>query len=158
LIEALAPSAPPPAVIEVKPGGQSSATAAEPTPEQTVIIADLHWLVHQGNVLEFADGRLETAKKPLPRPQTRATPEASPRQEPEKKSAEEKSVVGGETAPATETALQPEAVVEPAIEISTPTAVEAVATVESAPDVPVPTETEAPVQEPNTPAENPLPS
>jgi hypothetical protein len=30
--------------------------------------ADLHWLIHQGHVIEFANGTLETAKKPLPRP------------------------------------------------------------------------------------------
>ena len=42
--------------------------AAEPTPEQTALIADLHWLIHQGHVLEFADGEIETAKKPLPKP------------------------------------------------------------------------------------------
>ena len=59
LIETLAPS---PAIIEVKPEEQKS---AEPTPEQTAIIADLHWLVHQGHVLEFADGKLDTAKKPV---------------------------------------------------------------------------------------------
>lgn len=41
---------------------------AEPTPEQTAVIADLHWLIHQGHVIEFANGTLETAKKPLPRP------------------------------------------------------------------------------------------
>jgi hypothetical protein len=78
LIEALAPT-PQPAVIEIKPaasseeppkGGTPNAAApnAEPTPEQTAIIADLHWLVHQGHVIEFADGRMDTAKKPAPRP------------------------------------------------------------------------------------------
>ena len=92
LIEALAPS---PAIIEIKPetaapiatpppqpaegtgpavaaAGEKSlksvAPAAEPTPEQTAVIADLHWLIHQGHVIEFADGRMDTAKKPLPRP------------------------------------------------------------------------------------------
>jgi hypothetical protein len=62
LIEALAPT---PTTIEVKPDEQKS---TEPTAEQTAVISDLHWLIHQGHVLEFADGRLETAKKPLPRP------------------------------------------------------------------------------------------
>jgi hypothetical protein len=28
----------------------------------------LHWLIHQGHVIEFANGILETAKKPAPRP------------------------------------------------------------------------------------------
>ena len=37
-------------------------------PEAAAIISDLHWLVHQGHVIEFANGTLETAKKPLPRP------------------------------------------------------------------------------------------
>lgn len=32
------------------------------------MVGDLHWLVHQGHVIEFANGILETAKKPLPRP------------------------------------------------------------------------------------------
>jgi hypothetical protein len=31
-------------------------------------VSDLHWLVHQGHVIEFANGILETAKKPAPRP------------------------------------------------------------------------------------------
>jgi hypothetical protein len=44
-----------------------------------LLIADLHWLVHQGHVLEFADGKLDTAKKPLPKPP-----------KPEKKSVETK--------------------------------------------------------------------
>jgi hypothetical protein len=121
LIEALAPS-PRPAVIEVKPDGhpaadagepsrvlpsgtpnatagegETTAPAPEPTPEQTTVIADLHWLVHQGHVIEFADGRMDTAKKPAPRPP-----------KPEKKPAEEKPAVEGETVPT---------VVEPAGEI-----------------------------------------
>ncbi|MGH7977423.1 MAG: hypothetical protein ACREC8_12280, partial [Limisphaerales bacterium] len=61
MVETLAPS---PTTIEVKAGEQKS----EPTLEQTALIADLHWLIHQGHILEFADGRLETAKKPLPKP------------------------------------------------------------------------------------------
>ena len=47
----------------------------DPTPEQTAVIADLHWLIHQGHVLEFANGRIETAKKPTPKP---PRPEAKP--------------------------------------------------------------------------------
>lgn len=72
LIDALAPS-PAPAPIPVVPAeGETPATVApappEPTPEQTAMISDLHWLVHQGHVIEFANGTIETAKKPLPRP------------------------------------------------------------------------------------------
>jgi len=52
-----------------------SPAVAEPTPEQTAVIADLHWLIHQGHVIEFANGALDTAKKPAPRP---PKPEAKP--------------------------------------------------------------------------------
>ncbi len=71
LMESLAPAPAAPTVIPVTPTeGQPAAkpAAPEPTAEQTAVIADLHWLIHQGHVIEFADGRLETAKKPLPKP------------------------------------------------------------------------------------------
>jgi hypothetical protein len=57
--------APAPTLLSVE--GQP-AQSAEPTPEQTAVVADLHWLIHQGHVIEFANGTLETAKKPIPRP------------------------------------------------------------------------------------------
>jgi hypothetical protein len=69
------------------PTAPAPPAADEPTAEQTVIIADLHWLVHQGHVLEFADGRMDTAKKPLPRPP-----------KPEKKAVEGKPATEGEAA------------------------------------------------------------
>jgi hypothetical protein len=97
LIETLAPS---PTTIEVKPGEQKS---DEPTLEQTAIIADLHWLVHQGHVLEFADGKLDTAKKPSPRPP-----------KPEKK----KPAAEGEVAVSTESGPQAEVAIEPVAETS----------------------------------------
>jgi len=62
LTAALAPS-PTPADAAATPAEQP-----EPTPEQTAVIGDLHWLVHQGHVIEFANGNLETAKKPAPKP------------------------------------------------------------------------------------------
>jgi hypothetical protein len=102
LMETLAPAPAIAAPAEV-PAAEASAPAAEgetaakpappkaeePTPEQTALIADLHWLIHQGHVLEFADGRLETAKKPLPRParpekkaeETKPVEEAKPAEE-----------------------------------------------------------------------------
>jgi hypothetical protein len=105
LVEAFAPT-PQPTVIEVKPEGQP---AAEPTPEQNAIISDLHWLVHQGHVIEFADGRLETAKKPAPRPP-----------KPEKKPAPEKPMAEGEVISATEPVSPTEAVAAPAADIQVP--------------------------------------
>ncbi|MGA3283527.1 MAG: hypothetical protein ABSD57_03585 [Verrucomicrobiota bacterium] len=150
LIEALAPT---PAVIQINPetppaaappeGGTPNvpAAAAEPTPEQNALIADLHWLIHQGHVLEFADGRMDTAKKPVPRPP-----------KPEKKSTGEKPAAAGDAAanaaePSGETAIlteaeipasEPEPAVEPASEVPPPAeapvpATEPAAAIETAP-------------------------
>jgi hypothetical protein len=76
LIENLSPTPPPAPIpvvaapVEGAPAAETPKPAAEsePTPEQASIIGDLHWLIHQGHVIEFANGVLETAKKPLPRP------------------------------------------------------------------------------------------
>ena len=73
-----APVSPAPEVsAEAPTAPEASAPAATPTPagpstapsaEATAMISDLHWLIHQGHVIEFADGLLELAKKPLPKP------------------------------------------------------------------------------------------
>lgn len=93
LVEALAPS-PAPAPVPALPAAPETAEpgtpapAAEtpapaaapadvPTPEQTVVISDLHWLIHQGHVIEFANGILESAKKPLPKPPKPEKPKAA---------------------------------------------------------------------------------
>jgi hypothetical protein len=89
LMEALAPSPPPPPIPITPPAAEASAPESapatteatakaiepEPTPEQTAVIGDLHWLIHQGHVIEFANGAMDTAKKPLSRP---PKPEAKP--------------------------------------------------------------------------------
>jgi hypothetical protein len=53
----------------------------EASPEQAALIGDLHWLIHQGHVIEYANGVLDTAKRPVPKPpkpekQPAATPVA----------------------------------------------------------------------------------
>jgi hypothetical protein len=63
MFEALAPAA----VATTQPAAEG-APVPELSPEASAIISDLHWLVHQGHVIEFANGTLETAKKPLPKP------------------------------------------------------------------------------------------
>jgi hypothetical protein len=82
LLKALAPAPATPAPVAPAPepapaveGATSAAAsppaapaAAEPTPEMAAVMTDLHWLIHQGHVIEFANGILETAKKPLPKP------------------------------------------------------------------------------------------
>jgi len=130
MIETLAPS---PAVIEVKPEEQKS---AEPTPEQNALIADLHWLIHQGHVLEFADGRMDNAKKPLPRAA-----------KPEKKKAEGKPTAEGEAVVATETVPQPEGAAESTAETSAPTETVAESGSETAVETPAPAAEAAPATE-----------
>jgi hypothetical protein len=96
LLEALAPS--PVAVQHVPaPEGQPAPAlqSPEPTTEQSALSSDLHWLIHQGHVIEFANGTLETAKKPLPRP---PKPEAKPTPQPSE------APVPAELATATESA------------------------------------------------------
>jgi len=73
LMEALVPAAASPAVPE-----DAAPAVVEPSPEMTAVITDLHWLIHQGHVIEFASGILETSKKPVikpPKPETK--PEAA---------------------------------------------------------------------------------
>ena len=83
---AVAPSAAPVAVAAPEaPAVTEAAVAApqHPTPAQTLVMTDLHWLIHQGHVIEFASGHIETAKKPRPKPEPAApaaktsTPEAA---------------------------------------------------------------------------------
>jgi hypothetical protein len=124
MIETLAPT-PKPAVLEVKPDEPKVDAPAEPTPEQTALIADLHWLIHQGHVLEFADARMETAKKPLPRPARPEKAEAKPEEakaEGETKSSAEKPAETTATEAAPPAPSTPEASsTEPASSETTPT-------------------------------------
>jgi hypothetical protein len=92
-----------------QPAKPAEPVAPETTPEQTAVIVDLHWLIHQGAVLEFADGRMETAKKPAPKPVKQ-----------EKKIAAEKPTAEATNSTAVEMVTTPEAVGEPVAEVSPP--------------------------------------
>ena len=101
LIESLAPAAPPAAAGAAPDAaaGVAPAPAPEASPEQTAVASDLHWLIHEGHVIEFANGILETAKKPFikpPRPEPKTTAPAVPAKE---------QASGGQTAAAPETAV-----------------------------------------------------
>ena len=138
LVETLAPT-PKVTVIEIKPEETPTPAAeAGPTPEQTAIISDLHWLVHQGHVLEFADGRLETAKKPAPRPPKAEKKPAEAKAE--KPAAEGAPAVAAETEatpPTAEAALAPPAEIPAVAEPTAPApASEPVAAAEAAPATP----------------------
>ena len=86
--------APPPAAPD-RPGAAAKPQAAparagvapapapvpEASPEQTALASDLHWLIHEGHVIEFANGMLDTAKKPVikpPKPQAKPAAPAAP--------------------------------------------------------------------------------
>lgn len=87
LLDALAPAGTPTVAAataapatEISADASSAPVVAEtpvvsdsvPTPEQQEVLGNLHWLIHQGHVIEFANGPLETAKKPAPRPEPKA--------------------------------------------------------------------------------------
>ena len=141
VVEGEGASAPAPA----QPAKPAEPAAPETTPEQTAVIVDLHWLIHQGAVLEFADGRMETAKKPLPRPVKQEKKTAKP--------------VEGEAATVTETIAPTEVAAELAAKVPAPaspateTAVETPASVEVA----APLAEAAPAVEPSTPVAETIP-
>jgi hypothetical protein len=85
LIEALAPTptTPKPAAAPVPAAADATAAPApaaapEGNPEQTAVASDLHWLIHEGHVIEFANGILEAAKKPFIKPPKAETKAAAP--------------------------------------------------------------------------------
>ena len=119
LLEALVPS--PAAPIAPKPAPDAPATpAAEapaPTPEQAALISDLHWLIHQGHVIEFANGRMETAKRALPKPPAKVAPKPAPAPKPVTAVVETAPAVIAETAtpPAASSDPVPTEAVAPAV-------------------------------------------
>ncbi len=117
-----APSAPAPMVaatatavpVSAAPADAAAAPvpalAPEASPEQAALAGDLHWLIHQGHVIEFANGILETAKRPLPKPP-----------KPEKKAAP--AALPGETpAPTAETPAPAAEAAAPSVETASPVA------------------------------------
>jgi hypothetical protein len=155
LMVALAPAPAAPTVIPVAPEGSAEtgqpAQSVEPTPEQTAVIADLHWLIHQGHVIEFADGRLETAKKPLPKP---PKPEKKPTQPAaEAPAGTEAAPAAVEAAPTGETAGESPAVPTEAA----PTSPDMLSVAEDVATATEPT-SETPAPPPEPPPETPAPT
>jgi hypothetical protein len=122
-----------------QPAAAPAAEASEPTPEQAAIIGDLHWLIHQGHVIEFANGLMETAKKPAPRPQP------TPKKEKVKPAA---------TVETDATATEPAATPTPAAESSPEVATAAPAETRTPPETPAP---QPPVPETPPAPEEPAP-
>jgi len=118
LIEALAPAVPPAAPPTAPPAAPPPAPASgtgapapvavapdpapEASPEQTAVASDLHWLIHEGHVIEFANGVLDTAKKPFvkpPKPEPKPAPPAPA----------QTADIAANVAPAAESAIEPPA-------------------------------------------------
>lgn len=146
LVEALAPSPVISAPIPVAAQVEGEAAPAQPdpnqpTPEQTAVVADLHWLVHQGHVIEFANGILETAKKPVPKP---------PRPEPKPAAAKAgEAVAQGEGSPAPEAVVAAEPAASPAEASASPAVPSGPSAPEAAPEAPVGAASESPAETPN---------
>jgi hypothetical protein len=64
--------------IQLQPTQDAPAAEVPPSQELQSIVTDLHRLIHEGHVIEFANGHLETAKKPAPRPVPRPQPASKP--------------------------------------------------------------------------------
>jgi hypothetical protein len=155
LVEALAPS-PAPTAVEAAAGASPTGAPVEsaaPTPEQTAIIADLHWLIHQGHVIEFANGILETAKKPLPKPEPKPARAPAEPALPAEPAAEG---LAAESEPSPESAPVP-AAESPQPESASPIAEAPAAASEAAPLEAPPAEppAEPPVEPPALPVESP---
>ena len=101
------------------------------SPERTAVLSDLHWLVHQGHVVEYANGQMEIAPKPQqPQPKKK-------KPKPDKKPKTEKPTAAEASADASDTGeTKPAETPKPSAE---PPAPEASDTTES----PEPTEPEA---------------
>ena len=80
IYEALAPTPAPAAPAAAPAEGAEKPAEPELTPEQKAITQDLHWLIHQGHIIEFANGLIETAKKPGPKPEKQQQPQAQGQQ------------------------------------------------------------------------------
>ena len=125
----------------------AEAPVQETSPELNALNADLHWLIHQGHVIEFANGLLETAKRPLPKPtKPEPKPAAAPKVAPALESAASEAPASAALAEAAaHSALpQPETLaVEPAKESVAQT---------DAPLAPAPAESQGQVSPPPDPA------
>ena len=120
------------------------------SPERTAILSDLHWLVHQGHVVEYANGQMEIAPKPQPPQQKKKKPR------PTKKPKAEPPVTGGTSLTSSQTQAEapsaeetkPAETPEPSAAVEgSPTEPEASATAEEPPTEP---EASAAAEEPPT--------
>jgi len=138
ILDKFVPEPDKPESAEVPAEGDAPKPDTPLSPERTAILSDLHWLVHQGHVVEYANGQMEIAPKPQPPQQKKKKPK------PDKKPKAEPPVTGGTSSTSSQTPAEapaaeetkPAETPEPSAE---PPAPEASDTTES----PEPTEPEA---------------
>ncbi|MEW6158818.1 MAG: hypothetical protein AB1813_15445 [Verrucomicrobiota bacterium] len=155
LLEALVPGAA--AQINQTASAEPNAASAPPSPEIAAIISDLHWLIHQGHVIEFSNGTMELAKKPAPKPpkpepQKSVEPAAPADPAPEAAAATEAEISSAVTEPDSASPTEPSRPDEPvqSSEIASGTATET-APGESESDTPI-----APQEAPRTDQTQPV--
>ena len=95
---------------------QAEEAKTEPalTPEQAAVSTDLHWLIHQGHVIEFSNGKMETAKKPKEQPPKKQNKAAAKSENPAPSKESEKTQESNAEIQTASAATEPEASVEPA--------------------------------------------
>ena len=97
ILDKFVPEPDKPESAEVPAEGDALKPDTPLSPERTAILSDLHWLVHQGHVVEYANGQMEIAPKPQPQPQKKKKPR------PDKKTKAEPPVTGGTSSTSSQT-------------------------------------------------------
>ncbi|MDP6754349.1 MAG: hypothetical protein QGF56_11740 [Verrucomicrobiota bacterium] len=100
ILDQFAPEPEKPESAEAPAEGAEPAPDASLSPERTAVLSDLHWLVHQGHVIEYANGQMEIAPKPQPPQQKKKKPKPEKKTKPEP--AAERTETGGTTSTSTE--------------------------------------------------------
>ena len=66
ILDKFVPEPDKPKSAEALPEGDAPEVEPPLSPERTAVLSALHWLVHQGPVVEYANGQMEIAPKPQP--------------------------------------------------------------------------------------------
>ena len=158
ILDKFVPEPDKPESAEVPAEGDAPKPDTPLSPERTAILSDLHWLVHQGHVVEYANGQMEIAPKPQPPQQKKKKPR------PDKKPKAEPPVKGGTSSTSSQTPAEapaaeetkPAETPEPSAEPTEPTEASEASEASEPTDTTEPTEPLAPEASDTT--ESPEPS
>ena len=153
ILDKFVPEPDKPESAEVPAEGDAPKPDTPLSPERTAILSDLHWLVHQGHVVEYANGQMEIAPKPQPQQQKKKKPRL------DKKPKAEPPVTGGTSSTSSQTPAEAPAAEEakPA-ETSEPSAETPIPEASDATESTEPTEASAVAEEPPAAEEIPAPA